>query len=188
MLEWQVPLNNSKWRGNFLPENSTPTSPSLQWDSRASPSSICGERPTLQIGYFVRLSDMWIPLAICLLPKRKGFPKKNLFKLTYFLSFFPQRNFNPTKKGIYQILEYHETLRKLHKNYGPVVRQDIGRRTVIHAFDPDHVRSVLNADGKTPTVPPLQETTQIYREKRQLSPGLGNTYVTILSQYIFQLQ
>lgn len=74
-------------------------------------------------------------------------------------------------------MEYHETLRKLHKNYGPVVRQDIGRRTVIHAFDPDHVRSVLNADGKTPTVPPLQETTQIYREKRQLSPGLGNTYV-----------
>lgn len=121
-------------------------------------------------------------------PEKKGISKKNLFKLTYFLSFFPQRNFNPTKKGIYQILEYHETLRKLHKNYGPVVRQDIGRRTVIHAFDPDHVRSVLNADGKTPTVPPLQETTQIYREKRQLSPGLGNTYVTILSQYIFQLQ
>lgn len=78
-------------------------------------------------------------------------------------------------QGIYNISEYDKVLRKLHARYGPVVRQDIGTRTVIHAFDPDDVQTVLSCDGKTPTVPPLQETTKLYREKRQLSPGLGNT-------------
>ncbi|ODN05629.1 putative cytochrome P450 CYP44, partial [Orchesella cincta] len=79
------------------------------------------------------------------------------------------------KFGIFNISEYHNVLRNLYDKYGPVVRQDIGNRTVIHAFDPDDVKNVLNSDGKTPIVPPLQETTKLYREKRELSPGLGNT-------------
>jgi hypothetical protein len=28
-----------------------------------------------------------------------------------------------------------------------------------------------------PVVPPLQETTQLYRQQRNMSPGLGNTWV-----------
>lgn len=99
--------------------------------------------------------------------------------LSEFVSFFIEFIFL-LLLGIYKISQYDEMLRKLHEKYGPVVRQDIGTRTVIHAFDPDDVQIVLNADGKTPIVPPLQETTKIYREKRELSPGLGNTYVVTI--------
>ncbi len=34
---------------------------------------------------------------------------------------------------------------------------------------------MLNCSGKYPVVPPLQETTQMYRAQKSMSLGLGNT-------------
>ncbi|CAG7828568.1 unnamed protein product [Allacma fusca] len=79
------------------------------------------------------------------------------------------------KLGIYSVFQYHKVLQTLHAKYGPVVREKIGNRTIVHVFDPDDVKTVHSIDGKMPEVPPLQETTQIYRQKRNLSLGLGNT-------------
>jgi len=73
--------------------------------------------------------------------------------------------------------EYHSLLESLHEKYGPLVRQDIGPHTIIHVFDPDDVKAVHGVTGKTPEVPPLQQAAQLYRQKRNLTLGLGNMSV-----------
>lgn len=62
----------------------------------------------------------------------------------------------------------------LYKKYGPLVRQDLGTRPVIHIFDPDDIRTVYTNEGTMPHVVPLQETAQLYRQERDMSLGLGN--------------
>ncbi|CAG0919709.1 unnamed protein product [Notodromas monacha] len=79
------------------------------------------------------------------------------------------------KLGIFRQPEYHKVLRKLHQTYGPICRQKFGSETIVSVFDPNDIRTVYQSEGKTPTVPPLQETTQLYRLQRNMSPGLGNT-------------
>lgn len=65
---------------------------------------------------------------------------------------------------------------ELYKKWGPIVREDLGAgNVVIHAFDPEDAKKVYINEGPTPYVGPLQETTQEYRKKKNLSPGLGNT-------------
>ena len=56
---------------------------------------------------------------------------------------------------------------------------------MIHLFDPDDIAQVYSADGATPHVPPLQETTKIYREKNGMSPGLGNWFVQMIQLLFF---
>eukprot|EP00095_Tigriopus_kingsejongensis_P008076 maker-scaffold1264_size52097-snap-gene-0.11 protein:Tk08076 transcript:maker-scaffold1264_size52097-snap-gene-0.11-mRNA-1 annotation:"cytochrome p450 cyp44" len=77
--------------------------------------------------------------------------------------------------GPFRKTKYHEALGRLHEMYGPLVKQSIGGRTIVHVFDPDDIKTVYAHEGKWPQVPPLQETTQMYRQQRQMSLGLGNT-------------
>ena len=55
------------------------------------------------------------------------------------------------------------------------MKETIGTDTVVHLFDPNYVKIVYSHEGKIPHIPPLLETTQLYRKFRGLSPGLGNT-------------
>lgn len=70
----------------------------------------------------------------------------------------------------------------LYKKYGPLVRQDLGTGTVIHIFDPEDIRTVYINEGTMPHVVPLQETAQLYRQTRDMSPGLGNAWVYICNE------
>jgi len=51
---------------------------------------------------------------------------------------------------------YHEALLAMHRRYGPLVRERIGRKTIVHVFSPDDIQTVYAAEGKWPVVPPLQ--------------------------------
>nr|XP_018903150.1 PREDICTED: probable cytochrome P450 CYP44 [Bemisia tabaci] len=84
-------------------------------------------------------------------------------------------NLHLYKLGIYNVLKYHEVLDQLYHKYGPIVKQKIGSKTIIHLFSPDDAKTVYYNEDKTPFVVPLQETIQIYRERGEYSPGLGNT-------------
>lgn len=55
-----------------------------------------------------------------------------------------------------------------------MVREVLGTQTVVHIFDPADIRTVYESDGKMPHIPPLQETTQFYRQEKDMSLGLGN--------------
>lgn len=77
--------------------------------------------------------------------------------------------------GPFQKFKYHEALHSLYRTYGPVVKQNIGGRVIVHVFEPSDIQTVYAHEGKWPVVPPLQETTQMYRQQKQMSLGLGNT-------------
>ncbi|KAG7154891.1 cytochrome P450 CYP44-like 3 [Homarus americanus] len=80
----------------------------------------------------------------------------------------------PYKIGTKRVQTYHQDVCSLYHKYGPVVREVFSSGTVIHVFDLADIRAVYESDGRTPHVPPLQETTKAYRELKHLSPGLGN--------------
>jgi len=71
--------------------------------------------------------------------------------------------------------EYHLALRDMFRMFGPLVRERLGGKDIVHVFDPEDIKSVYNVEGKWPVVPPLQETTAIYRAQKEMSLGLGNT-------------
>lgn len=77
-------------------------------------------------------------------------------------------------------MEYHNVLKKLNAKYGPIVREQLGDRTIIHLFEPDDVKTVHSIEGSMPEIPPLQEATQFYRKNNELSPGLGTAYVKLI--------
>ena len=70
-----------------------------------------------------------------------------------------------------------DTLIDWHKEYGSVVKETFLGHTVVHVFDPEAIRVVYANEDKWPRIEPLAETSQIYRERSGVSPGLGNTYV-----------
>ncbi|XP_049783973.1 probable cytochrome P450 CYP44 isoform X1 [Schistocerca cancellata] len=78
------------------------------------------------------------------------------------------------KLGAFDGRKYHEVLERLHEQYGPIVRETIGSRTVVHVFDPDDIKEVYANEGHTPFVAPLMETAQLYRKQKNISLGLGN--------------
>ncbi len=39
--------------------------------------------------------------------------------------------------------KYHEVLDSLYKEYGPVVKEDIGGRVLVHIFNPDDIKTVI---------------------------------------------
>ncbi|XP_068247247.1 probable cytochrome P450 CYP44 [Palaemon carinicauda] len=80
----------------------------------------------------------------------------------------------PYKLGIKKLPTYHKDVCDLFEKYGPVVREAFGSHIIIHLFDPSDIRQVYETDGRTPHVPPLQETTQFYRKQKDMSLGLGN--------------
>ena len=76
--------------------------------------------------------------------------------------------------GLKKLSDYHHEVCRLHQKYGSVVREVFGSQTLVHIFDPDDIKTVYDNDGKMPYIPPLQETSQFYRKKESISPGLGN--------------
>ncbi|KAK3868485.1 hypothetical protein Pcinc_026127 [Petrolisthes cinctipes] len=80
----------------------------------------------------------------------------------------------PYKLGIKGLPEYHHHVCQLSQKYGPVVREVFGSQTVVHVFSPADIQTIYESDGKTPHIPPLQETTQFYRQQKNMSLGLGN--------------
>ena len=73
--------------------------------------------------------------------------------------------------------KYHHALLSRYKQFGKIFKETIAGQTKVHLMDPEYIREMYYHEGKTPHIPPLLETTQLYRKYRGLSPGLGNTYV-----------
>merc|ERR1719259_900663 len=71
--------------------------------------------------------------------------------------------------------QYHLALQDMYQKYGPLVKENIGGKVIVHVFDPEDIKTVYSYEGKYPVVPPLQETTQMYRAQKDMSLGLGNT-------------
>ena len=44
--------------------------------------------------------------------------------------------------GPFDRLKYHHALASLHKEYGPIVKEDLGGREIIHLFDPEDIKTV----------------------------------------------
>ena len=44
--------------------------------------------------------------------------------------------------GPFDRSKYHEALSQLYRKYGPVVKEDIGGRTVVHVFEPEDIKTV----------------------------------------------
>ena len=44
----------------------------------------------------------------------------------------------------------------MFRQHGPLVRENIGGKTVVHVFDPEDIKNVYSVEGKRPVVPPLQ--------------------------------
>jgi len=76
-----------------------------------------------------------------------------------------------------RISRLHNTILERYRRYGPIYRETIAGETVVHLLSPDYIQTVYQNEGKIPYLVPLVETTQMYRRLRQMSPGLGNTYV-----------
>ena len=99
--------------------------------------------------------------SISEIPGPKGLP--------YFGTYFKY------KFGQWPVDDYHLTLNKLRDKYGNIVREERCGETVIHVFDPEDAKAIFAADGRNPYIKPLMETTQVYRNQKKMSPGLGNT-------------
>jgi len=77
--------------------------------------------------------------------------------------------------GKFKKNQYHLALKDMYETYGPIAKEKIGNKTIVHVFDPEDIKTVYSVEGKYPVIPPLQETVQMYRKKNDLSLGLGNT-------------
>ncbi|CAH1791274.1 unnamed protein product [Owenia fusiformis] len=77
-------------------------------------------------------------------------------------------------RGPYTIDTYPDALIDRYKEYGPIFKETIAGNTIVHIFDPEEIKKLYAIEGKTPHVPPLLETMQMYRKYRDMSPGLGN--------------
>jgi len=71
--------------------------------------------------------------------------------------------------------QYHLALGDMYRKYGPLVKERLGGKNIIHVFCPEDIKTVYSVEGKWPVIPPLQETTAMYRAQKEMSLGLGNT-------------
>ena len=44
--------------------------------------------------------------------------------------------------GKYDRFRYQKVLQSLHREYGPVVKENFGDRTIVHVFDPEDIKTV----------------------------------------------
>ena len=68
---------------------------------------------------------------------------------------------------------YHENLRELYEEYGPVVKEDQGSNTIIHIFRPEDIDAVYRSTT-VPHIAPLLQTAKDFKQENNLGPGLGN--------------
>ena len=59
--------------------------------------------------------------------------------------------------------EYHLALLDMYRQFGPIVRENIGGTTIVHVFHLEDIKSVYNIEGKWPIIPPLQVLILDYR-------------------------
>ena len=45
--------------------------------------------------------------------------------------------------GKYDKLRYNKVLNLLYKEYGPVVKENFGDRTIVHVFEPEDIKTVI---------------------------------------------
>ncbi|KAG8197068.1 hypothetical protein JTE90_004335 [Oedothorax gibbosus] len=79
-------------------------------------------------------------------------------------------------KGIYDRDHVKYTFAKMFRQYGPVVKEYIGRdRAIVHLFHPDDMRTVYRHDGRFPTRTSHRVMARHRKEMPDLydSPGLG---------------
>lgn len=50
--------------------------------------------------------------------------------------------------GKYDRLSYHKVLNLLYQEYGPVVKENFGDRTIVHVFEPEDIKIVSCNDCK----------------------------------------
>ncbi len=79
------------------------------------------------------------------------------------------------RTGPFRANTYHHALLQKHLRYGDIFKETICGHTIVHLFDPEYIKVMYSVEGKTPHIPPLLETTQLYRKTREMSLGLGNT-------------
>ncbi|KAG8174108.1 hypothetical protein JTE90_022075 [Oedothorax gibbosus] len=80
--------------------------------------------------------------------------------------------------GIYDHDYVNRTFAKMFRQYGPVVKEYIGRdRAVVHLFHPDDMRTVYRNDGLCPTRTFNRVMARYRKERPDLydSPGLGSS-------------
>ena len=41
--------------------------------------------------------------------------------------------------------KYHEALSALHREYGPLVKENIGGRVIVHVFDPEDIKGRIQS-------------------------------------------
>ena len=78
-------------------------------------------------------------------------------------------------KGPFSIERKGDALLSRYQQYGRIFKETIAGKTIVHLADPEYFKTVYAHEGRIPHIPPLLETTQLYRKYRGLSPGLGNT-------------
>ena len=50
--------------------------------------------------------------------------------------------------GDYKKTEYHNALFDMYQQYGPIVREKIGGKYIVHVFDPEDIKTVYSVEGK----------------------------------------
>ncbi|XP_014260065.1 probable cytochrome P450 CYP44 [Cimex lectularius] len=79
------------------------------------------------------------------------------------------------KLGYEDPIFFHQTIDNLYKRYGPLVKQNLGNKTIIHAFSPEDAKTIYKSEGKMPYIMPLQDTILLFRKNENLTLGLGNS-------------
>eukprot|EP00096_Caligus_rogercresseyi_P010686 TRINITY_DN397_c1_g2_i1.p1 TRINITY_DN397_c1_g2~~TRINITY_DN397_c1_g2_i1.p1 ORF type:complete len:485 (+),score=30.47 TRINITY_DN397_c1_g2_i1:186-1640(+) len=76
--------------------------------------------------------------------------------------------------GKYDKERYHLVLNDLYEQYGPICKQRIGNREVVHVFHPEDIQLVYGQEGKFPHVYPLQISALTNEPEKKVSKGLGS--------------
>ncbi|CAB4061579.1 CYP49A [Lepeophtheirus salmonis] len=75
--------------------------------------------------------------------------------------------------GMYQRPKYHLALDAMYQKYGPICREKIGQKEIIHLFSPDDFQKIYSQEGKYPHVYPLQISSLTIEPERLIAKGLG---------------
>jgi hypothetical protein len=44
--------------------------------------------------------------------------------------------------GPYDRFKYHEALKAMRQTYGPIVKENLGGKVIVHIFDPEDIKTV----------------------------------------------
>ena len=104
------------------------------------------------------------------------------YVLSYVLSFWKVDCY--CYAGFINLSKKLDTLKQWHAQYGPIVRERLLGRTMIHVFEPDAFRAVFNSEDKVPLIEPLNVSSSLFRHESGMTPGLGNRYSLMGEQRI----